>query len=263
MLTTIAVAGHITAQGDKIADHADGRVTISTGLSRLTGWPIGRLLKGALSAIALATLTLGGTPNLAQAETLLNVSYDPTRELYREINEAFTAKWVAEGNAAPEIETSHGGSGSQARAVIDGLRADVVTLALAGDIDPIAKKGGLLPEDWVTKLPNNSAPYTSTIVFLVRKGNPKNISGVDSLRKLKVATRQAGAGGGDDEGVGKGGRRERNRDGEGGGQTVQHGDPPQDAGRRHADRLVADRRFRRDGQGSGAHRTDARRFRSD
>ncbi|OYU18684.1 MAG: sulfate transporter subunit [Rhodobacteraceae bacterium PARR1] len=174
MLTTIAVAGHITAQGDKIADHADGRVTISTGITRLTGWPIGRLLKGALSAIALATLSLGGTPNFAQAETLLNVSYDPTRELYRELNEAFTAKWVADGNAAPEIETSHGGSGSQARAVIDGLEAQVVTLALASDIDKIAKEGKL-PEDWQSKLPHNSSPYTSTIVFLVREGNPKGI----------------------------------------------------------------------------------------
>jgi sulfate transport system substrate-binding protein len=174
MLTTIAVAGHITAQGDKIAEHADGRVTISTGIARLTGWPIGRLLKGALSAIALATLTLGGTPNLAQAETILNVSYDPTRELYRAINEAFTTKWVAEGNAAPTIETSHGGSGSQARSVIEGLQAQVVTLALAADIDKIAKEGKL-PADWQSKLPHNSSPYTSTIVFLVREGNPKAI----------------------------------------------------------------------------------------
>mgnify|MGYP006173102247 CR=1 FL=1 len=107
MLTTIAVAGHITAQGNTVAEHADGRVTISTGLSRLTGWPIGRLLKGALSAIALATLTLGGTPNLAQAETILNVSYDPTRELYREFNDAFAAHWQAETGrlfAAPQAE---------------------------------------------------------------------------------------------------------------------------------------------------------------
>ena len=174
MLTTIAVAGHITAQGDKIADHADGRVTISTGIARLTGWPIGRLLKGALSAIALATLSLSGTPNAAQAETLLNVSYDPTRELYREFNEAFTAYWVAQGNEAPTLEASHGGSGSQSRAVVDGLKAQVVTLALAGDIDRIAK-AGQLPEDWQSKLPHNSSPYTSTIVFLVREGNPKGL----------------------------------------------------------------------------------------
>ncbi len=174
MLTTIAVAGHITAQGDKIAEHADGRVTISTGIARLTGWPIGRLLKGALSAIALATLALGGTPNVAQAETLLNVSYDPTRELYREFNEAFTAYWVAQGNEAPPLEVSHGGSGSQSRAVVDGLKAQVVTLALAGDIDRIAK-AGQLPEDWQSKLPHNASPYTSTIVFLVREGNPKGL----------------------------------------------------------------------------------------
>ena len=174
MLTTIAVAGQITAQGDKIADHADGRVTISTGIARLTGWPVGRLLKGALSAIALATLSLGGTPNTAQAESLLNVSYDPTRELYREFNEAFSAYWVAQGNEAPNLEASHGGSGSQSRAVVDGLKAQVVTLALAGDIDRIAK-AGQLPEDWQSKLPHNSSPYTSTIVFLVREGNPKGL----------------------------------------------------------------------------------------
>ncbi|MDZ4066654.1 MAG: sulfate ABC transporter substrate-binding protein, partial [Tabrizicola sp.] len=111
---------------------------------------------------------------MAEAETLLNVSYDPTRELYREINEAFSAWWVAQGNAAPAVEVSHGGSGSQARAVIDGLEAQVVTLALASDIDKIAG-AGKLPADWQTKLPHNSSPYTSTIVFLVREGNPKGI----------------------------------------------------------------------------------------
>lgn len=182
MLTTIAVAGHITAQGDKIAEHADGRVTISTGLSRLTGWPVGRLLKGALSAIALATLAFGGAPKAVQAETLLNVSYDPTRELYREFNEAFTAYWVAQGNEAPTIEVSHGGSGSQSRAVVDGLKAQVVTLALAGDIDRIAK-AGQLPADWQSKLPHNSSPYTSTIVFLVREGNPKGLKDWGDLVK--------------------------------------------------------------------------------
>ncbi|WP_304615803.1 sulfate ABC transporter substrate-binding protein [Paracoccus sp. (in: a-proteobacteria)] len=111
----------------------------------------------------------------AQAQSLLNVSYDPTRELYREFNEAFSAWWTAQGNPAPVIETSHGGSGAQARAVIDGLNAQVVTLALAGDIDRIAQDTGKLPEDWQSRLPHNSSPYTSTIVFLVRDGNPKGI----------------------------------------------------------------------------------------
>lgn len=122
----------------------------------------------------------------AKEITLLNVSYDPTRELYREFNAAFAKSWKEKTGDDVKVEQSHGGSGAQSRAVIDGLRADVVTLALAGDIDPIAKIGGLLPADWVTKLPNNSAPYTSTIVFLVRKGNPKNIKDWDDLAKKGV-----------------------------------------------------------------------------
>ena len=173
MFTTIQVAGQITAQGLKVADHLDGRVTIETGRERVTGWPIPKLLRGAVSALALALLGFGAAPQ-AQAEALLNVSYDPTRELYREFNEAFTAHWQAEGNAAPSIETSHGGSGAQARSVIDGLEAQVVTLALASDIDKIAA-AGKLPTDWQGKLPHNSSPYTSTIVFLVREGNPKGL----------------------------------------------------------------------------------------
>ncbi len=173
MLTTITIAGTVTAQGAPVADHADGRVTILAGLSRLTGWPVGRVVKTAVTAVALALATLGGTP-AARAESLLNVSYDPTRELYRAFNEAFAEWWVAQGNPAPQIEASHGGSGSQARAVIDGLDAQVVTLALASDIDKIAA-AGKLPEDWQTKLPHNSSPYTSTIVFLVREGNPKGL----------------------------------------------------------------------------------------
>ena len=174
MLTTIRVAEHITAQGIKVADNADGTITIETGRQRVTGWPLPRFLKSALSMIALAAIAFGAAPQTVQAESLLNVSYDPTRELYREVNEAFAAKWVADGNAAPTIETSHGGSGSQARAVIDGLEAQVVTLALASDIDKIAE-AGKLPADWQTKLPHNSSPYTSTIVFLVREGNPKGL----------------------------------------------------------------------------------------
>ena len=122
----------------------------------------------------LVAAGLAAAPAQAQT-TLLNVSYDPTRELYRDYNEVFNAQWQAEGHAALDIQASHGGSGSQARAVIDGLEAQVVTLALAGDIDAIATKTGKIPADWQTKLPHNSAPYTSTIVFLVREGNPKGL----------------------------------------------------------------------------------------
>jgi sulfate/thiosulfate transport system substrate-binding protein len=124
---------------------------------------------------ALTAALLTGLAGFAQAETtLLNVSYDPTRELYQEYNEAFAAHWKKETGEDLRIDASHGGSGKQARAVIDGLEADVVTLALAYDIDQIAK-GGLIDPEWQKRLPHNSSPYTSTIVFLVRKGNPKNI----------------------------------------------------------------------------------------
>lgn len=125
----------------------------------------------------LLALSLGA----ASAQTsLLNVSYDPTREMYAEFNEAFNAYWQEQGNEPVEVQASHGGSGSQARSVIDGLEADVVTLALAGDIDEIASQG-LIAEDWQTRLPDNSAPYTSTIVFLVRTGNPEGIEDWDDL----------------------------------------------------------------------------------
>ena len=184
MLTTITIAGTVTAQGLQVAELADGRVTIETGRERLTGWPLPRLLRGALSAVVLALAGFAAAPQ-AQAEPLLNVSYDPTRELYREFNESFTAWWVAQGNPAPQIETSHGGSGSQARAVIDGLQAQVVTLALASDIDKIAA-AGKLPKDWQSKLPHNSSPYTSTIVFLVREGNPEGIADWGDLVKEGV-----------------------------------------------------------------------------
>jgi len=121
--------------------------------------------------------------------TLLNVSYDPTRELYVEINKAFAAKYKAETGKTVEIKQSHGGSGKQARSVIDGLAADVVTLALAYDIDEIADRG-VIAKDWQKRLPQNASPYTSTIVFLVRKGNPKGIKDWDDLAKpgLKVIT---------------------------------------------------------------------------
>lgn len=107
--------------------------------------------------------------------TLLNVSYDPTRELYAEVNAAFAKKWAAETKDKITIRQSHGGSGKQARSVIDGLEADVVTLALAYDVDALHQNGKLIPADWQKRLPNNASPYTSTIVFLVRKGNPKGI----------------------------------------------------------------------------------------
>ena len=128
-------------------------------------------------------------PSLALADpiTLLNVSYDPTRELYVEINNAFAKSWQQKTGQEVTVQQSHGGSGKQARAVIDGLRADVVTLALAGDIDAIAEKAGLLPRDWQQRLPQQSSPYTSTIVFLVRKGNPKGIKDWADLAKPGIA----------------------------------------------------------------------------
>ena len=119
--------------------------------------------------------------------TLLNVSYDPTRELYQEYNQAFARNWLAKTGEKAVIKQSHGGSGKQGRAVIDGLNADVVTLALASDINAIAEHAKLLPKDWQARLLNNSTPYTSTIVFLVRKGNPKGIKDWDDLVKSGVA----------------------------------------------------------------------------
>ena len=138
--------------------------------------------------IALVSIAAGLLlPPPVQADvTLLNVSYDPTRELYQEMNAAFTASWKKKSGQGVTVNQSHGGSGKQARAVIDGLEADVVTLALAYDIDAIAQSG-LLPRNWQTRLPNNSAPYTSTIVFLVRKGNPKGIKDWDDLVRPGVS----------------------------------------------------------------------------
>ena len=136
--------------------------------------------------LALATLALAPVLSAAEIE-LLNVSYDPTRELYADVNRAFAARHKKATGDDVKISQSHGGSGKQARSVIDGLRADVVTLALAHDIDAIAAKGrALLPADWQKRLPSNSAPYTSTIVFLVRKGNPKGIRDWDDLAKPGV-----------------------------------------------------------------------------
>jgi sulfate transport system substrate-binding protein len=125
--------------------------------------------------LLLAALALGADPVLAAQVTLLNVSYDPTRELYEQYNKAFASYWKGKTGDTVTVRQSHGGSGKQARSVIDGLEADVVTLALAGDIDAIAKNARLLPENWQKRLADNSTPYTSTIVFLVRKGNPKRL----------------------------------------------------------------------------------------
>ena len=133
---------------------------------------------------ALASAIFAGP--VGAAETLLNVSYDPTRELYSDFNAAFNKHWQTQGHEAVTIQQSHGGSGKQARAVIDGLRADVVTLALSGDIDELYKLGKLIPKDWQTRLPDASTPYTSTIVFLVRKGNPKGLKDWDDLVKPGV-----------------------------------------------------------------------------
>ncbi len=141
----------------------------------------GRCRKMPAAVFLLACVLLTGG---AHARTeLLNVSYDPTRELYRDINQAFIAEWRQKSGQIIVIRQSHGGSGSQARAVIDGLNADVVTLALAGDIDAIASRTTRLAKDWQTRLPHNASPYTSTIVFMVRKGNPKHVKDWDDLAK--------------------------------------------------------------------------------
>lgn len=139
-----------------------------------------------LLAALLAASVLTFSPAQAQT-TLLNVSYDPTRELYQEFNAAFASYWKARSGEDVSIRQSHGGSSKQARSVIDGVDADVVTLALAGDIDAIADKAGLLPANWQQRLPLASTPYTSTIVFLVRKGNPQSIKDWDDLVKPGVA----------------------------------------------------------------------------
>ncbi len=133
-------------------------------------------------------LSLFATQSFAAKKvTLLNVSYDPTRELYEEYNKAFIQHWKEKTGEEIEINQSHGGSGKQARSVIDGLEADVVTLALSYDIDSISEKSGLIPKNWQSRLPDNSSPYTSTIVFLVRKGNPKNIKDWDDLAREGIS----------------------------------------------------------------------------
>lgn len=141
---------------------------------------LGSFLLGLLAALSV--------PSVASAKDkeLLNVSYDPTRELYADFNKAFAAEWKRQTGETVTLRASHGGSGKQARAVIDGLEADVVTLALAADIDALADKGKLLPANWQSRLPHNSSPYTSIVVFLVRKGNPKGIKDWGDLAKPGV-----------------------------------------------------------------------------
>jgi sulfate transport system substrate-binding protein len=133
--------------------------------------------------LSLLALLPAGSSAATKGKELLNVSYDPTRELYADINQAFAAEQKQQTGQPVTLRSSHGGSGKQARAVIDGLEADVVTLALAADIDALADKGKLLPANWQSRLPHNSAPYTSTIMFLVRKGNPKGIKDWGDLVK--------------------------------------------------------------------------------
>jgi sulfate/thiosulfate transport system substrate-binding protein len=137
-------------------------------------------------ALVLIIILMGSAAHAA-AVKLLNVSYDPTRELYEDYNKAFAAYWKSKTGDTVSVNQSHGGSGKQARSVIDGLEADVVTLALAYDIDALAVQGGLIPANWQARLPDNSTPYTSTIVFLVRKGNPKNIHDWSDLVRPGIA----------------------------------------------------------------------------
>ncbi len=139
--------------------------------------------------LILSTILLAATAVLASGKdiTLLNASYDPTREVYQDFNTAFTKYWQAKTGEQVKIRQSHGGSGKQARAVLDGLQADVVTLALAYDIDVLAEKAQLIPNDWQKRLPDNSSPYISTVVFLVRKGNPKGIKDWEDLVKPGIS----------------------------------------------------------------------------
>jgi sulfate transport system substrate-binding protein len=187
MIPTVLVSSHIQMQGPLVGRRPDGQLPLNPGGHENAGHPplheISKSMrwKAAIAAVLIGLTSFVGAATHVSAETLLNVSYDPTREFYRDYNVWFADWWVAQGNPAPTIQTSHGGSGAQARAVIDGLAAQVVTLALASDIDQIAARSDLIPEDWQSRLPHNSSPYTSTIVFLVREGNPKGIEDWDDL----------------------------------------------------------------------------------
>ncbi|WP_392664461.1 sulfate ABC transporter substrate-binding protein [Amaricoccus sp. B4] len=202
MYRTIQLGSHAFARGRFVRSLGDGRIEIETGQGRLTGLPafvparradlrqhrtraavLRRQRSGALAVFATLGIALGAPAPLRAQETvqILNVSYDPTREFYRDYNTLFNEWWTAQGHPAVKIEQSHGGAGAQARAVIDGLDATVVTLALSADIDAIAERTDRIPGDWQERLPHNSAPYTSTIVFLVREGNPRGIADWDDL----------------------------------------------------------------------------------
>ncbi|MBI2827597.1 MAG: sulfate ABC transporter substrate-binding protein [Planctomycetia bacterium] len=146
-----------------------------------------RRLLAAASALPILSAFASARAQAPQDVVLTNVSYDPTRELYKAINDAFAKQWQASTGQKVTVRASHGGSGKQARSVIDGLEADVVTLALAGDIDAIARESKRLPDNWQSRLPNNSSPYTSTIVFVVRRGNPKGIKDWPDLARQGVS----------------------------------------------------------------------------
>jgi len=143
-----------------------------------------------ITQLAVLAAIAGATGLQAANQAILNVSYDPTRELYSDINKAFAKQWAAKTGDSIAIDQSHGGSGKQSRSIVDGLEADVATLALAYDIDAISDQAGLLPKNWQTRLPDNSSPYTSTIVFVVRKGNPKRVKDWNDLTRdgVKVIT---------------------------------------------------------------------------
>ena len=205
MFRTIEVGAYVHAQGTFVRGLKDGRIEIDMDGQRIVGRPVGVSAgsasrgkahtlstgiwrSGLVTALTALGLWAGVVPS-AQAQDqieILNVSYDPTRELYRDYNVLFNEWWSAQGNTPVTVSQSHGGSGGQARAVIDGLDASVVTLALAADIDTIAERTGKIPADWQTRLAHNASPYTSTIVFLVREGNPKGVKDWDDLIKDDV-----------------------------------------------------------------------------
>ncbi|MFO1207988.1 MAG: sulfate ABC transporter substrate-binding protein [Amaricoccus sp.] len=174
------IPGARSAERAEATGEAGVDAPVALWARRFRGWRAG------VAVLGLGLAAAGFAPHPVSAQTLLNVSYDPTRELYKAYDQAFAQHWKAEGHSPLEIKTSHAGSGAQARSVIDGLDAQVVTLALASDVDAIASKTGKIPADWQTKLPHNSAPYTSTIVFLVRAGNPKGIKDWGDLVKDDV-----------------------------------------------------------------------------
>jgi len=202
MLRTIQLGEHTLVQDTFIRSLSDGRSKNGADNAHLSGRPVkamampqaplstlcrslstAHLRPGFLAMTAAIGLAFGSAQPVAAQDTveILNVSYDPTREFYRDYNELFNEWWAAQGNAPVNIQQSHGGAGAQARAVIDGLEATVVTLALSADMDTISERTGLFPADWQSRLPQNSSPYTSTIVFLVRDGNPKGIEDWDDL----------------------------------------------------------------------------------